>query len=200
MPHAGGRYRVVLSGRFDGRLGPDLLSLAQHHAKDAALVIGDADFVRVLYFQGGLVVGADSDVIFERLGRTLLRRGALAPEDAARVIELEETAGKVAAAGLLSREVLEFGLERSTWDIGTALPFLHGAHFLLVSGTPDLGSLPRTAICPTDLAIEGVRRYDEWRNGRDPAPVSAARSRDTEALPDRQPRRARATAASRAAC
>lgn len=40
------------------------------------------------------------------------------------------------------------------------------AHYLLVDGEPDLGDLPRFHIPPMDLAMEGLRRYDEWRNRR----------------------------------
>jgi hypothetical protein len=195
MPRENGHYRVVLCGRFDGRLGADVMAFAEHHVRDAALVIGDADAVRVLYLADGRVVGADSDVIFERLGRTLRRRGAVTPEEADAVLELETSAGIDVAAGLLPRETLEFGLEQRTWEIGTNLPLVHGAHFLLVAGTPNLGPLPRLSISPQDLAIEGMRRYDEWRrsdHGRQP--VSAGRPKDKAVLPDLPPPRAPSTA------
>jgi hypothetical protein len=201
MPREGGRYRIVLAGRFDGQVAADLLAFAHNHAKDSALVLGDTDCVRVLYFHGGLVVGADSDVIFERVARTLRRRGAVTAEEAEAVLELETSAGLVVASGLLRRETLEFGLEQRAWEIGRALPFLHGAHFFLVGGTPNLGGLPLLGIAPMDLALEGVRRYDEWRHARARAPrVTGARPKDTAGLPDLPPRRAPATAALPASC
>ena len=33
-----------------------------------------------------------------------------------------------------------------------------------LEGQPVLGDLPRFAIPPVELAMEGLRRYDEWRN------------------------------------
>jgi hypothetical protein len=206
MPRTGEGFRWGISscGSFSGRIAADLLMFAKNHEKDAALVLADEDVVRILYFEKGLVVGSQSTVLFEHLGRVLLRMGALDEQDATQIVDVEQQAGLLAAASLLPEETLKLGLEQRTWEIGTNLPFMHNAHFVFVEGTPQLGPLPRLAIAPMDLAIEGLRRYDEWRNGPQPAAPSAAQDviaeppTDTPALRDAMPEPEHASGAVRA--
>jgi hypothetical protein len=198
MPRgADGRWSISSAGRFSGRIAADLLAFARNHRMDAAMVLADADVSRVLYFEAGTVIAADSDVIFERLGRVLLRTGTVAEDVARAVIDLEQEVGIVAASGLVPPAALRPALERRAWEIGTNLPLMHNAHFAFVEGTPVLGGLPRLAIAPMDLAMEGLRRYDEWRNrpaeSRGGA-LSASSPRPTAAPPAPPPPPARASA------
>jgi hypothetical protein len=152
---------------------------------DAAMVLVDEDVVRVLYFQGGNVVGADSNV----------RSGAIDEEVARGILDLEQEVGIVVAAGLVPAEALRPALEHRAFEIATSLPFMNNAHFLVVDGVPDLGGLPLLSLSPMDLAMEGLRRYDEWRNR--PGLSSASAPRDKVAPPAPTPRPARASAGSR---
>ncbi len=38
-------------------------------------------------------------------------------------------------------------------------------HYVLVDGTPQLGTIPTPEVETTQLAMEGMRCYDEWRHG-----------------------------------
>jgi hypothetical protein len=176
MPRAGaeGRYRIAGAGRFHGRIGADILSFVQNQGLDAALVLEEQEVLRILYFAGGVVVGSDSNVIFERLSRILVRTGAIEEAEARTVLSAEEEAGTAVASVNLSPEVLRFGLERRAWEIGSSLPFMPRAHYVLVEGRPELAPLPEIAIAPMDLAMEGFRRYDEWRSGPRAAPAAPA--------------------------
>jgi hypothetical protein len=186
----GDRYSVLSAGRFSGRLVGDLLGHAANQRSDAALLVIERDTLRVLYFRGGLVIGADSNVLFERLGRILGREGVLNDEDARLLIGMEERSGVAAAAALLPEEAASWGLERRLWNIGCALYLMAHAHFILLDGEPDLGVLPAFAVPPMELAMEGLRRYDEWRGAPPRTPAHAA---EPPAAP--QPARPRAPAA-----
>jgi hypothetical protein len=166
MPRTGleARWSISSSGKFSGRIAADLLAFARNHSMDCAMVLSDADVTRIIYFEGGLVVGADSDVIFERLGRVLLRTKAVSEEVARGILDLEQEIGLVAASGLVPPEALVPALEKRAWEIASNLPFMNNAHFLIVDGVPSLGGLPKLSLAPMDLAMEGLRRYDEWRN------------------------------------
>jgi len=160
----GGRFRVLAAGRFSGRIVGDLLTYARNQEIDAALVMVEQDVQRILYFSKGLVVGADSNVLFERLGRVLGNAEILKKEDARALSDVEEAEGVAAAAAGLSPDAAQWGLERRIWEIAAGLYFMPHAHYLLVDGEPNLGVLPRFHIPPMDVAMEGLRRYDEWRN------------------------------------
>jgi hypothetical protein len=159
-----GRYRISSSGRFSGRIAADLLAFVRNQKHDGAFVLFQDDVVRLLYTQRGVITGADSNVLFERLGRVLHRAGTLDRDSSRHVVTCEEQRGLGQAIKLLPADAVQWGLEKRTWEIGTALFFMAGAHFVIVDGPPALGDVPALAVAPMELAIEGVRRYDEWRN------------------------------------
>jgi hypothetical protein len=180
-----GRYRVLSAGRFSGRITNDLFTYARNQELNAALVLVEQEVLRTLYFSDGMVIGADSNVLFERLGRVLGHAEIVTEADADALVEVEERQGVAAAAARLSPDAAHWGLERRVWEIAAGLYFMPHAHFMLVDGAPDLGALPRFHIPPMDLAMEGLRRYDEWRNRTTPSSSqtpATRRSAETDAL------------------
>lgn len=159
-----GRYRISSSGRFSGRIAADLLAFTRNQKHDGAFVLFQDDVVRVLYTVKGSIAAADSNVLFERIGRVLHRAGTLDRDSSRHVVTCEEQRGLSQAIKLLPADAAQWGLEKRVWEIGTALFFMAGAHFLFVDGPPALGDVPLLTVSPMELAIEGVRRYDEWRN------------------------------------
>lgn len=159
-----GRFRVLAAGRFSGRIVGDLLTYARNQEIDAALILVERDVMRILYFKRGCVIGADSNVLFERLGRVLGQAGILQKSAARELSDIEEREGMAAAAARISPDAAEWGLERRVWEIAAGLYYMPHAHYILVDGEPNLGDLPRFRIPPMELAVEGLRRYDEWRN------------------------------------
>ncbi len=186
----GNRYRIAHMGAFSNRVAGDLLAFGRNQRLDGAMIFVEADLLRTLYFKAGRVVGGESDVIFERLGRVLYRGGLLTEEDAEEVVAQEEAGGLAAAVADLPRETVRWGLERRVWEIAASLFLMHGGQFLIVEGEPDLGALDLLDLAPTDLALEGLRRYDEWRHGATGVPIPQRRMPETrppaapsEALP-----------------
>jgi hypothetical protein len=182
----GGRYRIAHTGRFSNRIAGDLLAFFRNQHLAGALLVIDPDTVRVIYFHRGRVIGAGSDCIFERLGRVLARGGLVEEATAHRLVEREEASGLAAAVAELPPDVARWGIETRVWDIAAALFLVHGGHFVIVEGTPDLVELPAVDLAPTDLALEGLRRYDEWRHG-DKGPDVCTSRPEPEARPPEAP-------------
>jgi len=158
------RFRVAATGRFSGHLVGDLLTQARNRVLDGALVLMEEDVVRVLYFVQGRVAGADSNVLFDRLGRILGNEEILSEIDSESIVAEEESRGLAAAVTRLPIDVVEWGLERRIREISASLYFMPHAHFVLVEGLPNLDPLPTFLLSPLQLAMDGLRRYDEWRN------------------------------------
>lgn len=173
-------HRVVASGRFSGPQTADLLAFARSQKLDGALVVAEADVDRALLFKGGNVVATLSNVLFERLGRILHREGVISREDMEEVEAAEEEYGVEAAFEMLPPEPARWGLERRIWDVTTALYFTRNAHFVIVEGQPNLGLLPEFGVPPMQLAMEGMRCYDEWRN----APSQEAPATEAPVAPE----------------
>lgn len=157
-------HRVVASGRFSGPQTADLLAFARSQKLDGAMVVAEKEVERALIFKDGDVIAALSNVLFERLGRILHREGVISTEDRDTIVEAEEQQGIESAVEMLPSEAVKWGLERRIWDITTVLYFTRNAHFVIVEGEPNLGEMPAFAVPPMQLAMEGMRCYDEWRN------------------------------------
>lgn len=167
----GDRYRIAYTGAFSSRVAADLLAFGRNQRLDGALILIDEDVLRAVYYRGGTVIGAESNVLFERLGRVLERAGQVDEATAADLVRLEETGGVGAAMAVLPTETVRFALERRVWEIAAALFLIHRGHFLIVEGMPNLGDVEALELNAMDLALEGLRRYDEWRNGESGAPL-----------------------------
>ncbi|MDJ0975551.1 MAG: DUF4388 domain-containing protein [Planctomycetota bacterium] len=159
------RFKVRGTGRFRGAYTADLLRLAHAQKLDGALILVDEDITRVLFFEQGEVIGTQSDMLFERVGRVLLSAGVIEKADAHSLVDCEEKVGVQAACQLIPQDIARWALEKRVWEVGAALYFMGRGHYICIDGRPDLGTLPRVAIDPMLLAMEGMRRYDEWRNG-----------------------------------
>ena len=160
----GDRYRIRAAGRFSGKLLGDLLAQGENQELDGALLLVERDVRRVIYFVGGQVAGSDSNVLFERLGRLLANAGVLEEEAGDRVVEAEERDGSASAASLLPPETAVWALDHRTREVVSALYLMARGHYVFVEGRPQLGSVPELSLSPMGLAMEGMRRYDEWRN------------------------------------
>lgn len=185
LPRTGdaGRYRITYTGAFSSRVAADLLAFGRNQRLDGGLVLIDEDVLRAIYFREGRVIGAESNVLFERIGRVLSRADLVDDATADELVRIEEADGVAGAVARLPAETAKFALERRTWEIAAALFFIRRGHFLIVEGAPELGDVAHLDLNPIDLAMEGLRRYDEWRNATSgPRPL-----RDVPAAPPPAP-------------
>ncbi|MHC5009677.1 MAG: hypothetical protein ACYTG6_01870, partial [Planctomycetota bacterium] len=158
----GERLAVAATGRFTGRQAADLLADDRH--REGVLILIDGDVVRILGIVGRHVVCADSNVLFERLGRILGKAAVLTTEAANRIIEIEEQEGLAAAAACLPLPAAQWGLNRRVHEIAIGLYFMSHAYYVWIEGHPTLSTLPVVDVPSVELAMEGLRVYDEWRN------------------------------------
>lgn len=166
-------FRVRGYGRFRGSYTADLLRLAHGQKLDGALILVDQDVSRVLFFEDGQVVGGHSTILFERLGRILYKGEVISKADAHSLVDCEEKAGLEATVALIPAEAALWGIERRVWEIGASLYFMGHGHYVCLDGKPRLGRVPALSIDPMRIAMEGMRRYDEWRNGSSAADPEA---------------------------
>lgn len=186
----GDRYGIICCGQFRGAFTADLLGFAKTHKLSTALLVTEGDAERALLFHEGVVVGSHSNVLFERVGRILHKAGVLDKEDGNAVVDCEEKMGIHRAMQMVSQEAASWGLEKRAWEVGAALYFVRQGHFVFVEGAPQLEKLPRLDIRPMQLAMEGMRRYDEWRHGkgRTPSATTPVEEGATHRLPQERAR------------
>jgi hypothetical protein len=184
------RYRISYTGRFSSRVAADLLAFGRNQRLSGAIVVVDEDVVRSLLFRDGRVVGSDSNVLFERITRVLRRASLLEDDDADDLLAIETEKGALAIRPSVGPEAFRWAIERRAWEVAAALFFVQRASFVIVDGEPDLGHMEELELSPMDLALEGLRRYDEWRRGtagETPPDRPAPQSRPPDAPATRPP-------------
>jgi hypothetical protein len=175
MPRVGesGRFRVSHVGAFSRRGVADLIRMAANPELEGAIVFVDGDVLRALYARGGRLVGADSNVLFERLGRILEKAGKVDRDTRRALVSCEESGGTSAAAVLVPADTARFGLELRVREVAETLFLVKRGEFVVIEGTPSLAPVPEVSLDPEEVAREGIARYEAWRSG---ASVAAAPS------------------------
>lgn len=156
----GQRYGVHACGRFHGAELPHLLRLLQDGQPSGALVVVDGDAERAIFLARGMVIGATSSVLFERLGRLLYKAEVVTKEDSDTLVDAEENFGVEALLMWLSAAHLQWAVDRRVWEVGGALALVKRGHFLFVEGEPAPDG-PRVSIDPAQVVHEGMRLKQE---------------------------------------
>jgi hypothetical protein len=178
---AGANRGVQAVGAFRGHLTESLFAFAGHPKSRAALVVVDEDAERALFFSAGRIVGATSNVLFERLGRVLYKSAVVTHEDAATLVRVEDDLGAPGLVGWLPDDVLRWAVARRVREVAAALPYVSRGHFCVVQGEASLPGLPPTAYDPGDLGAEARLLYEAWRRGTSEEAEAAAHAPDTPA-------------------
>jgi len=179
----GQRYDIVACGRFNGAELTHMLAYLQDGQASGALVVIDGDAERAVFLSRGLVVGATSTVLFERLGRLLYKAEVVTKEDSDTLVDAEENFGIEALLMWLSAGHLQWAVERRVWEVGAALALVKRGHFLFVEGEPVTDG-PRVSIDPAQVVHEGKRLKQEMGSGV-PAPGERLEAIPMQAPPPR---------------
>jgi hypothetical protein len=183
-----GRFRVTHVGSFSRRGVANLIRWASNPEMQGAIVCVDGDVVRALYARDGRLVGAESNVLFERLGRVLEKAGRIDREARRAAVAAEEAQGTAAAVGRLLPEVARFGVERRLREVAETLFLVKRGTFVVVEGRPSLGAVPEASLDPDEVAAEGIARYEAWRaagtEAASPPPSEGASAPPARARPD----------------
>ena len=157
-------YEVSACGRFNGTELPHLRVYIQERQASGALIVIDGDAERAVFLSRGMIVGASSTVLFERLGRLLYKAEVVSKEDSDTLVDAEENFGVEAMLMWLSALHLHWAVDRRVWEVGSALALVKRGHFLFVEGEPALDG-PRVSIDPAQVVHEGMRLKQEMGSG-----------------------------------
>ncbi len=162
-----GRHRVGAWGRFDGHLTESLILFAAQPTFTGALVVAEEEAERSLFLQEGHVVGAASNVLFERLGRLLYQAEVVTHADSEQLVATEEKHGDEALLDWIPDAVLAWAVARRLDAVAAALPYIRRGHFVLVEGELDLRGLAALDRDPAKVGKKARRQYEAWRHGDD---------------------------------
>ncbi|HEY7784757.1 MAG TPA: DUF4388 domain-containing protein [Pyrinomonadaceae bacterium] len=157
----------------------DLLQFLAAGRKTGTLRFSRGKVIKEIYFQDGIVVGANTNDPKEYIGQVLIHYGKL--DEAQLQVAMEEqrrTGGKlgeilVAKGFLTSASVLEI-LRIRTLDIIYDLFIWADAHFELFDNEPLPPDLIRIEVEPTTIIMEGIYRVDELARYRTLIPSDRA--------------------------
>jgi hypothetical protein len=157
----------------------DLLQFLAAGRKTGTLKFSRGKVVKEIYFQGGVVVGANTNDPKEYLGQVLIHYGKLDEAQLQAAMEEQRRSGGklgeilVAQKSLTSEAVLEI-LRIRTLDIIYDLFIWEDAHFEFFDGESLPPDLIRIEVEPTTIIMEGIYRVDELARYRTLIPSDRA--------------------------
>ena len=158
---------------------PDLLQFLAAGRKTGTLKFGRGKVVKEIYFQNGLIVGANTNDPKEYLGQVLIHYGKLDEAQLQAAMELQRKSGGrlgevLSSKGFLTEaEVLEI-LRIRTLDIIYDLFLWEEAHFEFFEGAPLPEDIIGIEVVPTNVIMEGIYRIDELARYRTLIPSDRA--------------------------
>lgn len=161
--------RPVLAGDLGRVCFPEIVTLIVHARASGVLRVATDSATRRVLFAEGEVRGATSERVGERLSEILVRMGCVKREE---MEALSEEAGDARAAGRLAvarglcseRELWNAVQEHVTTIFQAILLETQGSFVLTEEAPADDVSVP--GLSAEALLMEGVRRLDELRAGR----------------------------------
>ena len=157
----------------------DLLQFLAASRKTGMLRFDRAKFVKQVYFEDGLIVGANSNDPKEYLGQLLIHYGKLDEVQLKTALEIQRESGGrlgeiLVSTGVLPQEDVLQILRIRTLDIIYELFFWEDAHFELYDNERPPDFFVRIEVQPTKVIMDGVYRIDEWKRYRTLIPSDRA--------------------------
>src|SRR6266498_324268 len=143
----------------------DLLQFLAVGRKTGMLKFDRAKIVKRVYFEDGLIVGANSNDPKEYLGQMLIHYGKLDESQLKAAMQIQRNAGGrlgeilISSKVLAEADVLEI-LRIRTLDIIYDLFLWEEAHFELHDNEPPPADLIRIEVKPTNVIMDGIYRLD----------------------------------------
>ncbi|HUS11298.1 MAG TPA: DUF4388 domain-containing protein [Pyrinomonadaceae bacterium] len=157
----------------------DLLQFLAVSRKTGMLRFDRAKIVKQVYFEDGIIVGANGNDPKEYLGQLLIHYGKLDESQLKTALEIQRESGGrlgeiLVSTGVLSqKDVLEI-LRIRTLDIIYELFLWEDAHFELYDNERPPDFFVRIEVQPTKVIMDGVYRIDEWKRYRTLIPSDRA--------------------------
>jgi hypothetical protein len=146
----------------------DLLQFLAVGRKTGMLRFDRTKIVKQVYFEKGLIVGANSNDPKEYLGQLLIHYGKLDESQLRAGLQIQREAGGrlgeiLVSTGVLSQEDVLHVLRIRTLDIIYDLFLWEEAHFELYDGEKPPDYFIRIEVQPTKVIMDGAYRIDEWK-------------------------------------
>jgi len=157
----------------------DLLQFLAVSRKTGMLRFDRAKIVKQIYFEDGLIVGANSNDPKEYLGQLLIHYAKLDEAQLKTALEIQRESGGrlgeiLVSTGVLTQEEVLQILRIRTLDIIYELFLWQDAHFELYDNERPPAFFVRIEVQPTKVIMDGVYRIDEWKRYRTLIPSDRA--------------------------
>jgi len=157
----------------------DLLQFLAVSRKTGMLRFDRAKTVKQIYFEDGLIVGANSNDPKEYLGQLLIHYAKLDEAQLKTALEIQRESGGrlgeiLVSTGVLPQEEVLQILRIRTLDIIYELFLWQDAHFELYDNERPPAFFVRIEVQPTKVIMDGVYRIDEWKRYRTLIPSDRA--------------------------
>lgn len=154
----------------------DIIAMLGQTGWKGELVVLDAETSRSIFFEGGYVVGVQTNVADERLGMVLYRYGAITWDQHELVLSKTKDGHRFASAavelGLLGAEHAYSYLTRQIEEVTFATFSVADGTFFFLEGFDDTRLPSRQRMSANALLMDGVTRMDELRYFRQKIPAS----------------------------
>jgi hypothetical protein len=179
VPAREGARLLRLAGqvRFPGGLCDVIATIAQG-GYTGELFVFEEESTRSIYFDGGNVVGATTNVLAERLGEILWRFGAITRDQHDQILRAAEKSGKRVGDTAMDLEFVGADelfrmMERQVEEVFYAAVHVADACFCLLDGFDERGLPRRHHLGTGHLLMEAARRMDEMHFFREKIPSDA---------------------------
>lgn len=157
----------------------DLLQFLAAGRKTGMLKLDRAKIVKQIYFENGIIVGANSNDPNEYLGQLLIHYGKLDEPQLRAAMEVQRKSGGklgeiLTSTGVLSEADVGEILRIRALDIIYDLFLWEEAHFQVFDNESPPEDLIRINVEPTKVIMDGVYRVDEWKRYRTLIPSDRA--------------------------
>jgi hypothetical protein len=149
----------------------DLLQLVEAGRKTGMLRFDRGNLIKQIYFEDGLIVGANSNDPKEYLGQLLIHYGKLNEEQLKAALQIQREAGGrlgeiLVSTGVLPQQDIFEVLRIRTLDIIYDLFIWEDAHFELYDNEAPPSYFIRIEMKPSKVVMDGIFRIDEWKRYR----------------------------------
>src|ERR1041385_4973317 len=146
----------------------DLLQFLAATRKTGMLRFDRGKIIKQIYFENGLIIGANSNDPKEYLGQLLIHYGKIDENKLKAALETQRKAGGrlgeiLVSTGVLPQEEVLQVLRIRTLDIIYELFLWENAHFELYDNEHPPDYFVRIEVQPTTVVMDGVYRIDEWK-------------------------------------
>jgi hypothetical protein len=153
----------------------DIVALAAQSMWKGELVVLAESGTRSFYFDGGMVIGASTNIAAERLGETLYRFGVITREQLDQIVSSTKETGKrlgeaAIELGIVTAEKLFEMMGRQVEEVFFAAVHVSEGSFYFFDRFDEKNILRRHNMNASGLLMEAARRMDEMRFFREKIP------------------------------